>query len=120
MGKSKIDKENANVANEEHKANPTPPILKLQSFFNQKPQAAPLETRETPQKQKPAERELNLQSTTDFLLAAILEELQKQNMLLLMKQMAKQAKEEAKEQAAAEEQARDDERFAGISSSMYL
>lgn len=119
MGRSKEDKENSNVAYGENKKNPTASTQNSPGFFNQRQQTAPLETRETPQKQA-AVRELNLQSTTDFLLAAILEELQKQNMIALMKLKVKQEKEQEELQAAEEQQARDDERFAGIRSSMYL
>ena len=87
-------------------------------FFNQTPPST--EIQETPKKeiQQPTQ-EIKLQTSTDFLLAAILQELKTQNMIELMKLKAQQEQEEVKWHKAQEMQEQDKARFEAVRNSMY-
>lgn len=92
-----------------------------QLFFNQKQISPSSEIQETPKTQevKQPTKEISLQTTTDILLAAILQELKTQNMLELMKLKAQQEQEQEELQAAEEMKKRDNDRFEEIRLSMY-
>ncbi len=87
------------------------------TFFEQKP------TR-TLRRKEPTELELfdkkiTLQSNSDLLLAAILQELKTQNTMKYQKQLKQQEKEQRREQAEEEMQTRDNARFEAVRSSLY-
>lgn len=84
-------------------------------FFNQRPISPTSETAGT---QQPVQQ-IHLETNTEFLLAAILEELKTRNMLALMKLKLKQAKEQEELQTSEEKQAEDAARFEEIRPSMY-
>ncbi len=91
-------------------------------FFNPEPitpsaEVSPIQ--QTQQVKQPVP-EIKLQSTTDILLAAILQELQTQNMLALMKIKDQQEQKREELQAAEEMQEHDNERFKEIRQSMYI
>ncbi len=91
-------------------------------FFNKKETAPPAEVpkrKPRPEVQAPAQ-EIRLRTTTDFLLAAILDELKMQNTIELMKLKAKQEQEQEELQAAKEMEERDKARFEEIRPSLYM
>lgn len=92
-----------------------------QLFFNQRsiPKASEIQKIEnelTPQ--QPAQ-EINLETPTEKLLAAILQELRTQNMLTIMQMKIQQGKEQEELQEIEEQQKKDDERFEKVHYSMY-
>ncbi|KTD69397.1 MULTISPECIES: hypothetical protein [Legionella] len=115
---------NARLVNGKNKTNQPDSHQRTPLFFNQK-QKAPSAQKEAPKKpgaqQQPQPvQEISLQSTTDFLLAAILQELKTQNMIELMKLQTQQEQEQAEKEAAEKMQERDRARFAEIQPSLYL
>ncbi|MCL9685354.1 hypothetical protein [Legionella maioricensis] len=93
-----------------------------QLFFNQRQITPPSETQEvqrTQEIQQPVQA-ISLHTTTDFLLAAILEELRTQNLIELMKLKTQQEHEQEELQAAEKMQEQDNARFEEIRHSMYM
>ncbi|KTC80964.1 hypothetical protein [Legionella cherrii] len=95
---------------------------KSQLFFNQKQRApsSTLQKTQTPQEVQHPIQEIRLQTTTDFLLVAILQELKVQNMIELSKLKAQQQQEEAEKQAAEKMEEQESTRFEEIRNSMYV
>ncbi|WP_392538481.1 hypothetical protein [Legionella sp. 227] len=94
---------------------------KSQLFFHQKQRSpSSLQKTQNPQEGQQPIQEISLQTTTDFLLAAILQELKLQNMIELSKLKAQQQQEEAEKQAAEEMQEQESNRFEEIRNSMYI
>lgn len=92
-----------------------------QLFFNQRSTPKTSEIQETENKldtQQPPQ-EINLQTPSEILLAAILQELKTQNMLTIMQLKVQQEKEQDKLQEVKEQKKRDDERFETVRYSMY-
>jgi hypothetical protein len=103
---------------------PTQPYSNKESqlFFNQKQNTPPPEKQEAKENQQPEQpaQEVTLQTTSEFLLAAILQELKTQNMIELLK-LKEQEEQKQKELELAEKmQARDKARFEEIRHSMYM
>lgn len=93
-----------------------------QLFFNTRQITPSPEVQRTPLRQEAQQPvpEIRLQTTTDILLAAILQELRTQNLIELSKLQDQQEKEQEELQAAKEMQERDNARFEEIRQSMYL
>ncbi|PWY57636.1 hypothetical protein DGG96_00645 [Legionella qingyii] len=93
-----------------------------QLFFNQNPMPPSPEIQETQKNEKIQHpiQEISIQTTTDILLAAILQELKTQNMIELMKLKAQQEQEQEELLAAEKMQEHDDARFDEIRTSMYI
>ncbi|HAT8858277.1 TPA: hypothetical protein JBE16_07410 [Legionella pneumophila subsp. pneumophila] len=90
-------------------------------FFSQKqitPSSGTLETKKTQEGKQPTQ-EISLETTTDILLAAILQELKTQNMIELMKLKAQQEQEQEELQAIETMKKKDDARFNEIRQTMY-
>ncbi|CEG56274.1 hypothetical protein [Legionella fallonii] len=90
-------------------------------FFSQQhtpPSTEVQKTERTQETQQPAQ-EINLQTTTDILLAAILQELKTQNMLALMNLKIQQEQEQEKLQEAEKMQEHDSARFEEVRYTMY-
>lgn len=90
-----------------------------QLFFNQKQKPSSTEVQPFKEIQPPAQ-EIKIETTTDLLLVAILEELKTHNMIELMKLKTQQEQEEKELQATQNRQAQDNTRFEEIRSTMYL
>ena len=97
---------------------PTPPALDA-GHHQEAQQIQEIQPVQEAQEVEPVE-ELRLETTTDILLFAILKELKTRNVIELAKLQAEQEKEQKELQDAEEMQARDEARFEGIRSSMYL
>lgn len=97
---------------------PTPPALDA-GHRQEAQQIQEIQPVQEAQEVEPVE-ELRLETTTDILLFAILKELKTRNVIELAKLQAEQEKEQKELQDAEEMQARDEARFEGIRSSMYL
>ncbi|MFW2534190.1 MULTISPECIES: hypothetical protein [unclassified Legionella] len=97
---------------------PTPPALEA-GHHHEAQQIQEIQPVQEAQQVEPVE-ELRLETTTDILLFAILKELKTRNVIELAKLQAEQEKEQKELQDAEEMQARDEARFEGIRSSMYL
>lgn len=102
-----------------------------QLFFNQRPTtpataaATVVQEAQEVQEAQPMQeiqpvQEISLQTTTDILLFAILQELQTHNMIELTKLKAEQEKEQKELQDTEEMQELDAARFQEVRSSMYL
>ncbi|WP_061832996.1 hypothetical protein, partial [Legionella pneumophila] len=90
-------------------------------FFSQKqitPSSGTLETKK-PQEGKQPTQEISLETTTDILLAAILQELKTQNMIELMKLKAQQEQEQEELETIEAMKEKDDARFNEIRQTMY-
>lgn len=103
---------------------PTQPYSNQESqlFFNQKQKAPPTEIQETKENQNPEQQptqEVTLQTTSEFLLAAILQELKTQNMIELLKLKEQEERKQKELQLAEKIQERDKARFEEIRHSMY-
>ncbi|WP_454782607.1 hypothetical protein [Legionella sp. WA2022007384] len=112
---------NARLANGNSKAKKTYSNQEAPLFFNQKPiptSSEIQETQNTQEIQQPVQ-EISLQTTTDFLLAGILQELKTQNMIELMKLKAQQEQEQEELQTAEKLKEHDNDRFNEIRTSMY-
>ncbi|WP_454785544.1 hypothetical protein [Legionella sp. WA2024007413] len=112
---------NARLANGNNKAQKPYSNQEAPLFFNSKPMptSAKQEAQNTQEIQQPVQ-EISLQTTTDFLLAAILHELKTQNMIELMKLKTQQEQEQEELQAAEKMQEHDDAQFEEIRTSMYI
>ncbi|HHT0594720.1 TPA: hypothetical protein ACTXXA_003346 [Legionella anisa] len=88
-----------------------------QRFFNQKQIIPSSEMQGAQKTQQP--QEISLQTTTDILLAAILQELKTQNMIELMKLKTQQEQEQEELQTAEKMQEQDRARFEEIRHTMY-
>ncbi|MGM9453485.1 hypothetical protein ACTAZI_09140 [Legionella bozemanae] len=113
MGK----KENARLKNGNNKSIQPDSNPRSQRFFNQK-QITPSSEMQGAQK-TPQPQEISLQTTTDILLAAILQELKTQNMIELMKLKTQQEQEQEELHAAEKMQEQDQARFEEIRHTMY-
>ncbi|HAZ7574223.1 hypothetical protein OQJ02_11990 [Legionella sp. PATHC032] len=97
-------------------SNPGSPL-----FFSQKqisPSSGTLETKKTQEGKQPTQ-EISLETTTDILLAAILQELKTQNMIELMKLKAQQEQEQEELETIEKMKEKDDARFNEIRQTMY-
>lgn len=95
-----------------------PANLEKQRFFNQNPKvpAAEMQLEEV---QQPAQK-INLETTTDILLVAILEELKTRNMIEIAKLKIKQEHKQKELEAAKKMQEAENARFEEIRPSLYL
>ncbi|MCW8387441.1 hypothetical protein OQJ18_12670 [Fluoribacter dumoffii] len=118
MGKKNANARQTNGQNNTKQSN----SHSSQLFFNQKQKAPPLElqTTQTPQEMQQPPQELILETATDVLLAAILQELKTQNMIALLKLKAQKEQEQEEMQAAEKMQEEDQAHFKEIQSSMYV
>ena len=112
---------NARLANGNNKAKKPFSNQEAPLFFNSKPMPISSEIQETKKTQEVQQpvQEISLQTTTDFLLAGILQELKTQNMIELMKLKTQQEQEQEELQAAEKMQEHDNDRFNEIRTSMY-
>ncbi|KTD44347.1 hypothetical protein [Legionella parisiensis] len=109
-------KENARLKNGNRSKQPDS-NSRSQRFFNQKKITPSLEMQGAQKTQHP--QEISLQTTTDILLAAILQELKTQNMIELLKLKTQQEQEQEELQAAEKMQEQDQARFEEIRHTMY-
>ncbi|KGP62889.1 coiled-coil protein [Legionella norrlandica] len=118
MGKNAI---NSRLKNENSQTKRPYPNQGSQLFFNQKQITPSSETKEAPiQEIKKPVQEINLQTTTDILLAAILQELKTQNMLKLMELKTQQEHEQEELQAVEKIQEQEKTKFEEIRQAMYI
>lgn len=113
MGK----KENARLKNGNNKSKQSDSNPRSQRFFNQKQITPSSEMQGAQKTQQP--QEISLQTTTDLLLAAILQELKTQNMIEFMKLKTQQEQEQEELHAAEKMQEQDQARFEEIRHTMY-
>lgn len=117
MGKKATTAHPQNGKNEKHESysKKGAPI-----FFNPK-QAITSSKIQKPTKagERPPTMEVRLENTTDILLAGILEELRKQNMIELVKLEAQQEQEQKEQESAVKIQEQDEARFEEIRHTMY-
>ncbi|WP_131793928.1 hypothetical protein [Fluoribacter gormanii] len=113
---------NTRMANGNNKAQKPYSNQEAQLFFNQRPMPLSSEIQETQKNQEIQQpiQEISIQTTTEILLAAILQELKTQNMIELMKLKAQQEQEQEDLQAAEKMRAHDETRFDEIRASMYI
>ncbi|MCE0722531.1 MULTISPECIES: hypothetical protein [Legionella] len=110
-------KEKSRLKNGNNKSKQPDSNSSSQRFFNQKHIIPSSEMQGAQKTQQP--QEISLQTTTDLLLAGILQELKTQNMIELMKLKTQQEQEQEELQAAKKMQEEDEARFKEIQYTMY-
>lgn len=117
-----MSKDAANVQNGTNKTTQSYSNKESPLFFNKKQTAPSTEIQESQKNQETEQptQEISLQTTTDLLLAAILQELKTQNMLELLKLKEQEEQKQKELQLAEKIQKRDQARFEEVRHSMYM